>query len=188
MRSLIGFALLAFIPVLTACEGLVIVGDPVYTQKYVVEDYQNAALNGEIRTKIVGNPFSGPADVFTGTVTGQMKGANLGRETAFTPTPKGAGSGRYHVVMAFNPAISVAADDLCAGASWPTPGKTGGRVTLLSAFCFDSDLLSTADGRITRAQGTDDPMFRKLVRQVTLALFPAYDRYDIGGDGGSTSD
>lgn len=171
----------------SACGGnMVLISEPVYQQLYTVEDFQLAALNGEIMTRVFGNPFAVPRDSFAGLVTGMMKGANLGREVIFTGTPAGRGSGYYHVALAFNPTPRTTADEICAGP--PADPPVTGPVTLLAAFCRSDGLKSTADGSAGNLSGPEDPRFRELVRGVTLALFPAYDHWDIGGDGGSNTD
>ena len=43
-------------------------------------------------------------------------------------------------------------------------------------------MLSTASGRVKGVHDPRAPLFRELVRQVTLALFPQIDHLDIGGD------
>ncbi len=175
--------------VTTGCAGnLVLINEPVFQQLYTVEDFQLAAVNGEIKTRIFGNPFAVPRQRFAALVTGMMKGANLGREVTYTGAPTGRGSGHYHVALAFNPTPRTTADEICAGPpSDPTvPGS--GAVTLLAAFCIADRLQSNASGGVGNLSGPGDPRFRELVRGVTLALFPAYDHWDIGGDGGTPSD
>ena len=103
MRKIIGFVLLALSPVLTACRGTVIVDAPISNLNYTVDDFEYAARNGEIRTRVGRNPFGGAHDPFAARVMEHMFGANFGVEVAFTPSPKGKSSGRHHVLLLFNP-------------------------------------------------------------------------------------
>ncbi len=170
------------------CAGnLVLINDPVFQQLYTVEDFSLAARNGEIMTRVFGDPFAAPREGFAARVTGMMKGANLGREVTYTGAPAGGGSGNYHVALAFNPTPRTTADEICAGPPSDPMASGAGPVTLLAAFCHGHGLRSTASGHARNLSGPDDPRFRELVRGVTLALFPAYDHWDIGGDGGTTS-
>ncbi len=182
MRMIVLFAMLPF---LAACQGMVIVGEPVFGQVYTVDDFNYASRNGEIRTRIGDDPFGGPHAEFSAKVTELMYGANIGGDVVFTPSPRGKGSGRHHVVMLFNPPISADETDFCvSNASYPTLELTNA-LRLVAAFCSGDTLLSTANGKVFGVRSMHAPLFRKLVRQVTLALFPAYDDLDIGEDSGN---
>ena len=53
---------------------------------------------------------------------------------------------------------------------------------LASVFCYEDTMLSTAGGRVKGVHDPRAPLFRELVRQVTLALFQQIDHLDIGSD------
>ncbi len=182
MRKIIGFVLLALSPVLTACRGTVIVDAPISNLNYTVDDFEYAARNGEIRTRVGRNPFGGAHDPFAARVMEHMFGANFGVEVAFTPSPKGKGSGRHHVLLLFNPPISADEEDFCGhNVNIPTLPPTD-TLRLASVFCYEDTMLSTAGGRVKGVHDPRAPLFKELVRQVTLALFPQIDHLDIGGD------
>ena len=170
---------------LSGCIGGVVVDEPVYEQHYVDGELEYAARSGELRTNVYGTPFAAAADRVAAVTTADMKGANRGPEITFTPTPKVNGSEGYHVVMLFSPVRGVTAYDICQAGdgSGHAAAPESGRVRLLSAFCFNDTLVSTAGGTVAGATGLEDPRFRSLVRQVTLSLFPGHDRKDRG-DGG----
>lgn len=167
---------------LAACSSGIVVNEPVFEQLYVDGDLEYAAQSGELRTEVYGNPYGMGGARFTSTVTGLMKGANLGREVTFTASPKGPGSGPYHAVMVFNAATGTSPHEVCSAPAKIPTGPRGTALTLLSGFCIGDTLLSTADGTTFGVAATEDPRFRELVRGVTLALFPAYDHHDVGGD------
>ncbi len=178
-------ALAALLLVVAGCGDMVRVSDPVQSQQYVVEDFQQANVNQKIRTQVYENSFEISQDRFAAAVFHHMKGANLGRPTTFTPTPGDNGSGAFHVVMIFDPPRGTDPEAVCGRDLRVSSTRAGPGVFLMSAFCWGDKLLSTADGDVGAANGPDDPRFRSLIRQVTLALFPAYDHLDIGGDGGN---
>ena len=182
MKTITRFAVLALLPIVSACAGGIQVLDPINTQLYTEDDFYYAARNGEITTRVGDNPFGGPSAHFAEMVTDHMYGANLGGDVVFTPSPQGPGSGRYHVVMLFNPPINSDEEDLCAkNARFPTVPAID-TLRLVSVFCYKDTLLSTATGQVSGVHSPRAPQFRDLVRQVTLALFPAHDNLDIGGD------
>ncbi len=183
MRMIIGIVLLVLLPALAACRGAVIINDPIAQLNYTVDDFDYASRNGEIRTRVGIDPFGGPRERFSALVTELMYGANLGGDVVFTRSPRGKGSGRHHVVMLFNPPISADEEDFCRrDARVPTLPLTGA-LRLVSVFCYENKMLSTAAGRVSGLRDPRAPLFRKLVRQVTLALFPGFDHLDVGGDG-----
>lgn len=167
---------------IAGCAQGVIVYEPVYQQLFTDGDFESATLTGELRTAVHGSPFAqaGAGDGIAAATTSAMKGANRGKEVVFTTSPKGKGSGGYHVVMLFNPLLAVSPEEICAGADGLGEKPGPGAVRLMSGFCFHDTLLSTAGGRISGASGPKDPAFQALVRDVTLSLFPAYDHVDRG--------
>ena len=173
------------LPVLTACQGAVIVRAPIPNLNYTVDDFDYASRNGEIRTRIGRNPFGGPHAAFSTRVTDHMYGANIGGDVTFAPSPGGTGSGRHHVVMFFNPPISADETDFCVPNAKVATQPFSDTLRLVAGFCYRNTLLSTADGRVRGVRNADAPLFRALVRQVTLSLFPAFDGLIIGDDGGS---
>ena len=171
---------------LGGCFGFgVIIHEPVGGQNIADGDFDYAARNGEVRTAVFGNPFGAPTGGFTATVTRNMRGANPGKPVAFTPRPTGGGSGAYHVVMLFNPDRAATANDACANASNVPTAPGHDPVNLFSAFCIGDTPLSSAGGLANGVSSPEDQNFRELVQQVTQALFPIYDHFDIGGEGGS---
>lgn len=182
MRMIGGLVLLVLLPVLGACRGAVIIVEPIANLNYTVDDFNYASRNEEIRTRIGDDPFGGPREKFSALVTKLMYGANIGGDVAFVPSPGGEGSGRHHVVMLFNPPIGADEEDFCGpNVHFPILPLTD-TLRLVSAFCYEDKMLSTADGRVFGVRHSGAPLFRQLVRQVTLALFPPIDHLDIGGD------
>jgi hypothetical protein len=182
MKMITRLAVLMVFPVLAGCAGTIVVMEPVSNQLYTVDDFDYASRNGEIKTRVGDDPFGGPSARFSEMVTARMYGANFGGDVVFTRSPRGAGSGRHHVVMLFNPPISADEEDFCAkNAKFPTLPATDS-LRLVSAFCYKDTLLSTATGEVSGIRNPQSPLFRELVRQVTMALFPANDDLDIGGD------
>lgn len=182
-RALGAAAAVSGVLALGGCLDGVAVDEPVYQQLYVDAEFEYAARSGELRTNVYGTPVAGARDGVVALTTAAMRGANRGPEVTFTPTPAGEGSGAYHVVMLFNPVGWVAPYDVCKDPVRYAGAPSDSRVRLVSAFCFGETMVSNASGSVTGVKGLGDPRFKSLVRQVTLSLFPAYDHWDIGGDG-----
>ncbi len=178
---IVGFMLVLF-AVLTGCTNVVTVIDPVSGQLYTVEDFDYASRNGEIRARVGGNPFGGSHAAFSDKVTNLMYGANFGGDVAFVPPPGGTGSGRHHVVMVFNPPISADETDFCVPNAKVATGPLSDTLRLVAAFCYEDTLLSTSTGHVRGVRHADASLFRALVRQVTLSLFPGHDDLDMGDD------
>ncbi len=173
---------LGVILAVSGCAGGVIVREPVFEQIYADGDAEYAMQNGEMLTRVYGNPFAPGADGIERSVTRLMKGANFGPEADFTPKPSGEGSAPYHVVMVFNAPRYLADELICADGFDIDTAPNGGSLTLLTGFCIGDTLLSTASGSVDGVKGPKDPKFRELVRQVIYSLFPAYDHHDFDAD------
>lgn len=167
---------------LAGCAGTVVVYEPVGQQIYQDGDFETAALNGEIQTRVYGAPSSQDPRQIAKATFKAMYGANRGPAVDFTDTPTKGGSGGFHVVILYNPKFAAATNDSCyePQSNAGTPGR--GEAVLVAAFCFNDMLLSTASGQVSGVASVDDPAFTSLVKQVTHALFPAYDGVDRGGD------
>lgn len=185
MRSVYLLILLTILPALAGCARTVIVSEPVFGQNYTVDDFDYASRNGDLITRVGADPFGGPQDDFAYRVTNHMYGANVGGDVRFTPLSRGRGGRRYLVVMRFNPPIGADEADFCFPNRKVPTLPLGRTLRLAAAFCYKNTLLSTATGRVSHVRDGQSPLFRKLVRQVTLSLFPSFDDLNIGDDGGS---
>ncbi|WP_435537809.1 hypothetical protein [Azospirillum sp. ST 5-10] len=150
-----------------------------------------AASNRDLHVVVLGNPFGMDQDRFVRLVTEAMPDNAAGVPTHFTAVPNASAHPDYRVVLAFNPARTVAGAALCGDQPVPT-APPGGPVAVQAAFCRDvgflglfgregplgafgvlgGGALTTASGWLDSPHGADDPAFRTLVRDLTIALFP----------------
>jgi hypothetical protein len=159
---------------LVACDD-VVVNAPVGPQRFTDSDFVYASRNGEIETAVVGNPLGESPD-FAAVVLEHMHNANRGRPVRFVAEPQNAGSAPYHVIVVFNHRPNLAADAACSRSNSTPTEPASESITLLAVFCNGAQALSSAIGTARMVETPQDRRFRSLVRQVTYALFPAYDQ------------
>lgn len=163
---------------LAGCGGVVTVYDPVHVQGYYDGAFEYAASRGELHTEIVGNPMGMPQHRFDSMVTQMMEGANLGPLVVYTTSQSDKTLKAFKVVMVFNGPLNVSPYDVCADNRKPIKTTSDlETVRVYAVFCQFERPLSEVSGWVSGVKGSDDPKFRSLVRQVTLALFPAYDMF-----------
>lgn len=177
----------ALAALLSGCSGdFVAVSDhAVPAPSYFDGDFEYATRKGAIRTEVIGQPFVITPDALMARVLPLMDGQNRGRPANFVATSGEDTDPVYKVVAAFNLSGGYSGRDLCRGtAGLPLRGPAM-PATLDMAFCIGDQLKTEAQGRVGVVSGPDDPKFAALVRQTTLALIPAQDGHDGGGDDGS---
>lgn len=131
-----------------------------------------ATAEGPLLLEVHGDPFGIEPPAFRRQVAAAMADAVPGRPFGFTLAAEQAPQPGIRVVMAFQPAPTLTAKQLCAGkvvvASGP-PGAPGvvndARLTLLAAFCQGEDLLASVSGWVAKLDGPDDRRFALWLRQ-----------------------
>jgi hypothetical protein len=166
---------------LSACSGVRVI-EIVGTQNYYNGAFEFATQSGSIKTIVLGSPFgkeAGPIDAVT---TGYMKGANRGPVVTFEPARWTKPGNAFRVVVVFNGRVPFGHEAICKYG--PDIGSDPGLATarMDAAFCQGDYLLSSAEGYVDGLTGPDDPRFGELVKAVTLALIPAIDYHQDGGE------
>lgn len=175
----LGAALGAALVSVSACESRVVADEPVAAYSLSEVSY---GIGGRDAPVIVqGNPFGLERARFETTVTDAMQGHVMGVSTHFTTTPGDSARRDYRVVMVFNPARPVVSATLCAGPVATTP-PAGEEMVVVAAFCRGGGALTAATGYLTLPADPDGPVFRRLIGDLTFALFPPPHR-DSGMDG-----
>lgn len=163
----------------SGCGGVMLTHQAV-SPAYDSGQFAYAAAGRDLRVAVVGDPFDGDRTAFERGVVDAMQGNHWGQRTRFAVDPDDSARRIYHVVMLFNPAVSLSGEKLCRGeADTLSPrAYTDGRLGVYGAFCRSDKLLTGVRGTIHGADGPEDPLFLDLVGQVTNALFPLRQRHD----------
>ncbi len=152
-------------------DGVVVHSDIAYALDIQSQlDYATAGY--QMKTRIYGNPFSGPKESFVIAVTAAMRGSNPGVPATFSTDPKTNMREPYHVVVQFNPPVSLEGDDLCGNVAQSNDDPSPAKLRITAAFCFGDQILSEVQGSVTNVAGPNDPRFQFLIHQVTRFLFP----------------
>ncbi len=152
-------------------NGVVVRGDFAHAID-VQSQLAYATAGHQMKTGIQGNPFDVPEDTFVAAVTAAMRGANPGVPVTFSTDPTANTRRPYHVVVQFNPPVSLGGEELCGGESQSSDSSSSGKLRVLAAFCYGDQILSESQGEAANLAGPSDPRFRFLVQQVILVLFP----------------
>jgi hypothetical protein len=140
-----------------------------------------AGAGRDMRTVILGNPFSAPQAEVDRLITDAMQGRNNGPPTHFTTTPAENARAGYSVVMMFDPPRGMPKKNICDDTGRPIPEPPGERIRLLTGFCAGGELLSWVVASISRVAAPSDPAFADMVSQSTRNLIPSRDD-DADGD------
>ncbi len=152
-------------------DGVVIYND-IHHAIDVQSQLAYATDGHQMKTRIQGNPSDLPEDTFVALVMTAMRGANPGVPATFSTDPTANTRTPYHVVVQFNPTVSLRGDELCSGASGSSDSSASGKFRVVAAFCYGDQVLSEVRGKAANIAGPNDPRFRNAIRQVTLFLFP----------------
>jgi hypothetical protein len=140
-----------------------------------------AGAGRDMRTVVLGNPFSAPKAEVDRVVTDAMQGRNNGPPTHFTTTPSENAQAGYSVVMMFDPPRGMPKKEICDDTGRPSPEPPDERIRLLTGFCAGEELLSWVVASISRVAAPTDPAFANMVSQSTRNLIPTSDD-DPDGD------
>ncbi len=154
------------------CSNGVVVHSDIAHAIDVQSQLAYATAGHQMKTRILGNPFDVPEDTFVTVVTTTMRGANPGVPVTFSTDPTANTRKPYHVVVQFNPPVSLGGEELCGGASQSSDGSSSGNFRVVTAFCYGDEVLSEAQAEAANVAGPSDPRFRFMIQQVILFLFP----------------
>ena len=167
----------------TGCASAVLMQSSNDTQTVpgVLGTFIYAGADRDMRTVVVGNPFSAPKAEVDQAITDNMQGRNYGLPTHFTTTPGETARPGYSVVIMFDPPQGMAKDDICGETGKRLPEPPGDRIRMLTGFCAGDGLLSWVIASISRVATPTDPAFGNLVAQSTRNLLPYRDDDPDGG-------
>ena len=146
---------------------------------YRYNEWASVASSGEVRTVVVGDPFSVGREHFDQAVTDAMYGHNWGPPVKFTTKPSDKANPHYSVVMLFDVPPSYGGVQLCR-----EPEKTAGThetaqsdqpIYVAAAYCLEDVPLTYLAGVVARSS-IDDPAFQNYIGQVTTRLFPSFNQ------------
>jgi hypothetical protein len=175
-----GFQLALAAAALGGCAGTSIVHSSYYNSAYTPSHVTLAAASGPSLAVIRSNPF--PADRDNAGVLAAMQGRNFGPKMFFTQTPRPDDRYGYKVVLDFGSGSARYASQCTAPPTPPAAAAAAGPIAVTASFCVGEVLLTDASGSIGGARGPDDPVFRRLIGDLLVALTPPYDPNRRGDD------
>lgn len=182
MKSIVPAVLASLTLTVAGCDSVRVI-EPGDGQNYYDGAFEYATQGGEIDTIVLGSPFGPAASNVPALTTDHMKGATRGRVVTFAPVDWSTPGDAFRVVVLFNGAPPFTADDVCSNGTDIGTNSADASTPMFAAFCQGAHLISFAHGAVGNLKGPDDPRFRDLVRQVTLAMIPAVDKNEISNDG-----
>lgn len=172
----------AFIPALillaAGCAGEPEVYAIVQDRAYTPSEFRFASQHKDFPTVFSGDLFDRPRREVRDAILAAMQPGNWWFSEAFTPrtrfTDAPAGASPYRVTVSLNPEQDVGPDRYCTPRdTTPAAGPSGtGEIEVRMAFCVGETLLSTSHGALEDVASPSDPRFRRMITQMTMALFP----------------
>lgn len=175
-RSAFTVASLVFV---AACSDVWVL-EPGFGQNYYEGAFEYAAKDGSVNAVVLGSPYPGAGEGVPALTAATMKGATRGAEVDFMPVAWTEPDNAYRVVVVFNGRAPFVAEDLCRNAPGVGTVDAPARTTMDIAFCQGNHLISSARGYTAPLTGSQDPRYRRLVREVALAMIPVADLNRIG--------
>lgn len=157
----------------------------LYFRSGVLSTFAYAAAPGEMRTVVIGNPFTIPKAELDRIVTAAMDGNHFGPPTTFTTEPSDQARASYRIVMLFDPPRAMDRQQVCAPAAQLEPRRDASQagtqgpdpeLRLLTGFCAQNQLLSWVTSSMNRPASPDDPAFRNMIANATFTLIPSRDQ------------
>lgn len=160
--------------ILAACATGVTVTRENISHSYLPEElYVVATGENELRTTILGNPFSVPTNALETAVLRSIEGQNFGPNLNLATTPKREDTRKRNVVLAFNLTSPSQAKNLCSGTGETVKAAdTRGDLTVTGVYCAGGRPLTQATARSANVTGPDTEQFRQLMTQLAIAIFP----------------
>ena len=173
------------------CAGEPEVYAVVQDRAYSPSEFRHAAQNKDLRTVFEGSAFRIPRRVVWNGILDAMQPANWWYSEAFTPRTRftdrpATEESPYRVTVSVNPPAGDEPAGYCRVQDQPNtmnPDEATDGVTVRMAFCKDDALLSVSRGSVDGVRGPADPRFRKMITQMTMALFPGRRDRDDGDCG-----
>lgn len=142
-----------------------------YATQYDYREFFAATDGKSFRVVLLGNALPGlPADEVAAKMLPLMQAAKPPPRLTFTyDTPAEPPRPDYRLVLAFDPALNLSADNVCKGASRFRPG-TPGRVYVFAVYCRNDMALSQVTGW-TGATAPDEPAMLQLYKDLFMVVF-----------------
>lgn len=150
----------------------------------VYNNYTLARRN--VNTEIMGNPFNMDKEVFDLVAAQIMTQEQPGPRFYFQPKvwnsnlPGEAARPQYRFLIAFNPAVSVTGQEMCAGAHVPTIPAFDKRIVIRTAFCRYNDYVTGATTERFNIDSVRDRDFTRAIANSLDMTFPSMPH--LGGD------
>ncbi len=154
--------------------GGVVLSPTSYYPAYTPTVLNYASTHGGILIEVVGNPFEASKEELDRAVTGIMAGSHFGPNVAFVTEPPEDFRSPYRVVLLFDSRPGISSYALCRYDVEAAPPEAGGKLRVHAALCARDAPLTAVRGSVGGDVGLDDARFRKLLGQITINLFPAY--------------
>ena len=123
-------------------------------------------------TIIMGNPFGAAKEDLDTVILDAMAGSHFGQEVRFSTQPAPNSRITYRVIMLLNGNTKTGGNICRYYPSQPLgPGDHGDKITLVGVFCRGEKPLTLVSARMSGKPLTD-PEFERMVKQVTINLFP----------------
>jgi len=146
---------------------------------YRYSEWASVASAGEVRTVVVGDPYSVGREHFDQAVTDAMYGHNWGPPVKFTTKPSEKANPHYSVVMLFDVPPTYGGVQICRdsqkSAGTQATSQSDKPIYVAAGFCLEDVPLTYLAGVVART-GVDDPAFRTYIGQVTARLFPVFNQ------------
>jgi hypothetical protein len=140
----------------------------------VLGTFRYASGGRDMYVRILSNPYSIPDGEFGQAVTNAMEGHNNGPRTNFVSEKTETVRDGYEIVMWFGPTGGVNSGKMCAMDATNTK-QSGDRLYALAVFCAPGRAMSWASANIRFVETPNDPLFEKMIAQVTRGLIPNRD-------------
>ena len=166
------FGLLA-VAAVSACGAEILLGD--VWRAGAADEFAAAAGGRDMRTLIIGNPFTEAKATVDAAITDAMQGHNYGPPTNFTTRPGPSAAKNYRITILFNPPPAIGPNSMCGETDALSAEDRGERLRLLAVFCSHGDPMSYVYGSTAAANSAADPAVRHLMASVTRELVPPSD-------------
>lgn len=155
--------------------GQVVVSPTSFYPGYTPTILNYAATHGGILTEVAGNPFDVPQADLEQAIARIMAVSHFGPQVPFVTSRPDGFLSPYRVILLFDNKRGYTTVKLCGQDPDAFEPAWDGKLRVHAALCANQKPLTSVFGDIPGADGPNDPLFRKLIGQITLGLFPPFD-------------
>jgi len=132
-----------------------------------------AGANRDLKTEVIGNPFSVSKAVTEKAVTDAMQGSDFGINAHFTTQPSSSALDFWRVVVLFNPPKNLPEWEVCGNRGGLTSGAGGDDLQVLMVFCSGDFAESWVNSSAAAFTTPNDPRFANLIGNTAFMLLPS---------------